>query len=1343
VATVASDGTVTGIVASETPVTITVTRTGTSEVAHGEVYVVGVAIDYSYQPLVLGVLGKSSEGLTATSTLAEDTSFTWTSDDETVISVSETGTILGEAAGTTTIRTAANTSGVGDSVEVRVLSAESGAMIWDGESGWTGEYGSLNDARPFRGNACFEGVPQASHSPAIDLNGYPSYRSDISAFDEIWFFGGVSQVGKTFSFKVSTWPNGSNIVLVDPYVEGGAVDTTWRLVRIPIADLVTADYTFDKIDRISFGVANPTPGHSIFVDEIWAVDLDVFNPDSMPLMGLVRSVDFGDVAVHSTSNQDITLTNIGTATLSVKKVSITGQHADEFLVSSALFSIEPGATHPLTITFAPSAVLTKAVGGDKTASLVLAHDLTPMGATTTVPLSARALSPAIALSGDALDFGSVPVGLTATQTLTVSNPGNMLLTVSSVTASDPSFQASPLSLDLAVGETQDVTVTFAPADAGEMSATLTLLSDATDAEERSVALIAAGVTAGSIGSLALEADQVTTSTVPLSWPSHSGIASIGVYLAPEPSETPDGALPGQMLLATLSGEEGIYTVEDIAPAVDLFLHVELLDSGDTVVSQGNVHARTARGPGADLDAEQYVQEVHMYAPDILQIVIVDKMVHSGIVGADTIDWGINEIVGDSGAALQAGVWQVNRQDGSPINVTAIQRASSPVGPSIAAPGVWMRQELYNVEHSLFLVLEESIGNSEILNVVGPSITRETVNPTTHVIESGTPFQPSFILPFSDKYLESSVIQVNQVGYSPRATKRYAYLSGWMGDGGALSLTGFPATGNVIVDPADPLLGRDIVVADLPITLRSNTDAEVAADVYEMDLSSVPPEEGTVYRVQVPGVGVSWPTQVSERAVFKAFYTTARGLTHNRWGRDLQPEWTEWSPRPPDHPIVFTSDATQWWLERGAFTASTLQVGSRFLQGGHHDAGDFDIRIQHDQVAQYLLRAYETQPDHFTDGQLHIPESGNGIPDLLDEALWSLAAWEYLQEADGGVRTGAESYSHPSVLNFADLDTLPYWTFAREPYHTMRVAGLFAQAARLVKPFDHSKAEELVARAEAAYDYAIANGVSGSGPHLFAAGELYGYTGDTVYKDAFDAIWTASTNWTGLPDLYPRPPEGGFYRTEFNKILLNWVFGYFRGPSPDQDFYNEFDEFLTSSANNQSLTVENDHAYRNGRTSTSFGGGLDTTAGRWVFGVYGRLGIGVDNETDRQRYINAVSLSADYVLGCNPLGMVWLSGLGSRSPQYVNHHDSLTFRWYGKGIIPGLPVYGPMASVPNTWTYYFAENLCYPPFDERPPLRRWIDVNTWGLNEFTVWQTQAPDAELFAVLIGPDMMPPAP
>ena len=49
-------------------------------------------------------------------------------------------------------------------------------------------------------------------------------------------------------------------------------------------------------------------------------------------------------------------------------------------------------------------------------------------------------------------------------------------------------------------------------------------------------------------------------------------------------------------------------------------------------------------------------------------------------------------------------------------------------------------------------------------------------------------------------------------------------------------------------------------------------------------------------------------------------------------------------------------------------------------GWYQDAGDWDSYETHLRVAQELLLAYEMRRRNFRDGELNIPESGNGVPD---------------------------------------------------------------------------------------------------------------------------------------------------------------------------------------------------------------------------------------------------------------------------------------------------------------------------------------------------------------------------
>ena len=165
-------------------------------------------------------------------------------------------------------------------------------------------------------------------------------------------------------------------------------------------------------------------------------------------------------------------------------------------------------------------------------------------------------------------------------------------------------------------------------------------------------------------------------------------------------------------------------------------------------------------------------------PDILMIVLSD---------------------GD-GAAWQAGPWSVTRSSGAAIAVRSVHRESLPVGAPYydIGYGRLIATMCSRWITALYLSLAENIGGPDLLRVRGP----QGVDLT---------------LPFNDRYLETPVVHLNQVGYNPHASKRYAYVSGWMGDGGALSLANFPDEAEILADD-----GYATVVQRVPVTVGRST-----------------------------------------------------------------------------------------------------------------------------------------------------------------------------------------------------------------------------------------------------------------------------------------------------------------------------------------------------------------------------------------------------------------------------------------------------------------------------------------------------------------------------------------
>jgi endoglucanase len=84
-----------------------------------------------------------------------------------------------------------------------------------------------------------------------------------------------------------------------------------------------------------------------------------------------------------------------------------------------------------------------------------------------------------------------------------------------------------------------------------------------------------------------------------------------------------------------------------------------------------------------------------------------------------------------------------------------------------------------------------------------------------------------------------------------------------------------------------------------------------------------------------------------------------------------------------------------------------------VHGGWHDAGDYQKTLWSRGVGQ-MLWAYELNPSAWSDGQLGIPESGNSIPDILDELKWELDFYVRMQRPDGHFMTSAKGHNASTV-----------------------------------------------------------------------------------------------------------------------------------------------------------------------------------------------------------------------------------------------------------------------------------------------------------------------------------------
>ena len=399
-------------------------------------------------------------------------------------------------------------------------------------------------------------------------------------------------------------------------------------------------------------------------------------------------------------------------------------------------------------------------------------------------------------------------------------------------------------------------------------------------------------------------------------------------------------------------------------------------------------------------------------------------------------------------------------------------------------------------------------------------------------------------------------------------------------------------------------------------------------------------------------------------------------------------------------------------------------------GGHHDAGDYNPR-SHIEVAQILMDAYEVAPKKFFDGQLNIPEKGNGIPDILDEALWALKLWIGLQDEDGGVFNGTESDGDPNFFQTVELDPKGDFVFAKDSKGSFLFAGAMAHASRLLKSIGKKEmAADYLARARRAYDWAVVNKPQTNdaktfasyytAPFAYAAAQLYHTTGEDAYHQAF----LDNTPWK-------KNAKAKISDSNYDLTLASYAYAAIPPSKADAAIHSdvvraiceEADMYVDASNKAPYKFVRHPYAPINWGTG-AYEHFLPVVWHAWAF---------TDNKLKVKAYREAMIRTADNTLGCNPLNLSWIVGLGSNSIHAPLHNSRFNPTGFS---VPGMQSQGPDD---RGREYNYATTL-FPVRDKTPPLYNFIDcIFAIGMDEGTVIH-QAETMAAFGLLL-PDAKKP--
>jgi endoglucanase len=428
---------------------------------------------------------------------------------------------------------------------------------------------------------------------------------------------------------------------------------------------------------------------------------------------------------------------------------------------------------------------------------------------------------------------------------------------------------------------------------------------------------------------------------------------------------------------------------------------------------------------------------------------------------------------------------------------------------------------------------------------------------------------------------------------------------------------------------------------------------------------------------------------------------------------------------------------------------------RDIWGGWYDAGDYNKYTSW--TANYvveMLQAYEENPDAFGD-DFGIPESGNGVSDILDEARWGLEYLTRLQESDGSMLSvvGEDSGSPPSSATGQTL----YGKVNTSG--TLASAAAFASGARVFAKLSDAAfttlATDLASRADKAFTWAEANPAvtfknndSASGTSGLAAGQQEVDAAGLVAYRIKAAVGlfrlTGSSTYSAIvDDLYPQMGliKWSFaypFEVDHQDMLLYYADAAGATTAVRDDIRSKYKTSVTTGDDNLLAHTTSKDPYLSHMKDYTWGSNsTKSNQGNlfWAMVTHG-LDTAQDDTMKRiaERYIH-------YIHGLNPLGLVYLSNMSTAGAQ--RSVSSFYHTWFNEnsaqwsrvtaatpGPAPGFLTGGPNSS-------YSLDGCCpsgcgssdnnakcdsaavTPPLGQ-PDMKSYLDFNgNWPLDSWSV------------------------
>ena len=433
--------------------------------------------------------------------------------------------------------------------------------------------------------------------------------------------------------------------------------------------------------------------------------------------------------------------------------------------------------------------------------------------------------------------------------------------------------------------------------------------------------------------------------------------------------------------------------------------------------------------------------------------------------------------------------------------------------------------------------------------------------------------------------------------------------------------------------------------------RPNQDADTGDSVQIADFSQMK-ESGTYY-LDVPSVGKSWTFSIRPDVFARTYYLAMRAFYGQRCGTavDLGPEFPGYS-----HPACHL---------KGEFHSSSGKQGERDNVGGWHDAGDYGRYVVNSGLSTgTVLWTWEVFGSKLKNISLNIPESGNGTPDILNEARWNLEWMLKMQDEDGGVWHKQASEHFPGFIMPED-DQLPSVIVGtgQAPYKstcaTADLAAVAAIAARVYAPFDAKVAKHNLEAARKGWLWTekypnvtfrnppgISTGEYGddscSDERLWAAAELWRTTGEKPYSD-----YVVKQYPDFRANLEKPAPEGW---REVAAMAL-WTYALSSGKAADTAVVEDIRK-RTSLAAHAIVESTRKNPYRVSLQTKDYIWGSNGVAAN-----YGMELLVANVLTPDPAFVESALDNLHYLLGRNTFSLSWVTQVGDNPFRHPHHRPS--------------------------------------------------------------------------------------